>query len=449
MRTHGSAGGTGPHPRYSRAVTRRLRWAFWWTCLVTVLLLATLEVPYAVAAWWLRHEEGAWAREDARGARALGERRVLGANEAARRLADLAGPIGVELAGFRPSDAAFDPVIAFVQEERLAGADDDRPLPPAVTELLRRDQATLGRIEALLGGSAAPSWPSDPRGPLEGPLPPVPGLRVVNALLLARAVERDQSGDPDGADRALRASARLCDGVNDRPETVSQMSATLLASARAGVLRRLRHPPAGWVERMNVHDFRRPFLTSYQMSALQQMRFARQRSFVQRDLSPASGEPQPSGLVLAADRQMTTPYWRCCAADYSRRLRALAAALRGAEPCRVDTVAIDAAAERAVPRWSVVAGATLHSSARHYALVRDAELEEELTRVVLETRGLTPNRADAVASTICAGLVWTRSPDDAGGVAIEAAGVEVVPRVKGVAWRYHVRPTVAPGRGDR
>ena len=189
---------------------------------------------------------------------------------------------------------------------------------------------------------------------------------------------------------------------------------------------------------MGVHDFRRTFIATYQMEARLQADYMRSRSFSWRELWPDAKTGPPAW----ADRLVTTPYAWWCAADSSRRLRRLASRLRETEPCRVDTAALHDAVRRDLPRANVVARSLLPQAAYRWTAVRDVELDEELTRVVLETRAQPPASADAVDSRVCGGLAWKRTPDETGGVEIKAEDVRLPARGGRSAWRYHVKPPV-------
>jgi hypothetical protein len=424
MRFHGSAGGAQAHSRYIPAVadTRRpWRRIVGWAGAAAGLAVAAVALPLLLAAGWLRYEKHAWTRADPRAAGRLDGERPEGANETARRLTELVRPLGVELQVFRSSDPDLAPAIAFVEAERVAEGDrdDEAVATPALAELLARHDGALRAVEELLVASEPPAWPHDFRVAYDARPPPVLGLRTLSALLLSRAGERARAGDRPGTERALVASSRLDDGVRDRPEAITQLTGVALAVERAGVLRRLPSSPAGWTRHMGEHDFRSSFLANYAMEARVSMDYARR---------PAASYP-------------TSLYARLSAADASRRMRRLAGGLRAVEPCRADAGALADA-----PAWNPEARRMLPYAAQRWGVVRHAELEEELTRVVMETRAQPPLVADVRASRVCGGLGWERTPDGAGGTVVAASGVALPPRTRGASWRYRVKaaPVVAP-----
>lgn len=417
-------------------MTARGRAILSWAAAATGLGTAALALIYPFTAWWLHREERAWGEGPIARSRPTPDR-------TASNLIDLARPVGIELQVFRSSDPELSPAVAFVETQRRAVADDEAAPSPALLVLLGRHGPSLQAIESVLAGAPPPAWPEGFERPFDTPLPPVLGLRVLNALLLAHAAERDRAGDAVGTERALLASTRLDGSLQGRPETLAQLGGAAIVGERAGVLRRLAHPPSGWVPRLGAHDFRGGFLSSYRMEARLHTAYARDRWFSWSGLAGSGTGPEPSGLFRIADRLMATPYARLCAADCSRRLRGLAAALRADDPCRVDTAALDAALERDRPRWNVMARTALPHAANRWTAVRDVELDEELTRVVLETRARRPERADAIASRVCGGLVWTRTPDADGGVAVDPAGVALPARRGGVPWTYRLAPPSA------
>lgn len=420
------------------AARRGRRRALWWAGLTAAPLAATLVLPSLVSAWWLRHERRAWTRDDPRGADLLDREQPMGANETARRLAAIVRPLGIELDVFRSSDPELAPALAFVDAERHADGDAVPPAAAAVRVLLDRSAEALAAAEGLLASSQPPAWPHDWRRLFDASPPPVLGLRALNALLLARASDRARAGDRAGAERALLASRRLGESVEERPETLAQIAAAALAGERAGVLRRLTDPSPEWAARMGARDYRGPFLSSYQAEARLGSEYARGRSFSWREVWGGAADVRPAVPLRALDRLLTTPYVRFCAADSSRWLRHLAAELRRSEPCRVDTETLEAAVTPG--RWNAPGRIALSSAAHRISLVRDLELEEELTRVVLETRAQRPQRADAVASRVCGGLDWTRTPDQAGGITVGPSGVRLPDRAGRSPWSYRLAP---------
>lgn len=425
--------GDGGVPRAASKVTARSkgRRLLWWTAIGLATAALVLAAPYGAAELRIRMERRAWSRDDPAGAAAIGRQPTAPANGTARELVERLRPLGLDLRAGHLADEELSALAQAIESEgRRSDDHDGRPALP------ERYREALTGVEDLLLGAEPPDWPRNVRS-FDPPLPPIVGLRALNALLLARALERDGGGDVAGTDRALQASSRLEVGLRDRTERMSQVAAAALARARAGVLRRLVHPPEGWRDRLGAHDFRSSFAAAYQMEARIQMEYARRRRFAWTELTGgrSSGLPDWS---RPADRLVTTAFARWCAADASRRLRATAAALRAVEPCRADPVALEQAATRDAPRWNLVARATLPGAAAAWLSVADVELQEELTRVVLETRALRPAGPDSTASRVCSGLVWTRTPDAAGAVTVAPAGVALPARRGGVPWSYRV-----------
>jgi hypothetical protein len=410
----------------------------WWTGVGLVAAAAVVAAPYGWAEVRIRLERRAWSRDDPAGAAAIARQPTAPANGTARRLVELTGPLGLDLRTLHVADGELASVVDSVESEGRADGDAVPPDDAARTALLERHRGALSAVESLRREEEPPDWPRTVRS-FDPPLPPIIGLRILNALLLARALDCDRASDAAGAGRALDASSRLDTGLRDRTERLSQVAAAALARARAGVLRRLAHEPEGWNARLGGHDFRRSFAAAYQTEARLQMEYARRRRFAWDELAGSRPAALPA-WIRPVDRTLTTPFARWCAVDSSQRLRAVAAALGAVEPCRADPVALEQATMRDVPRWNPVARAALPGAAAAWLSVADVELQEDLTRVVLETRTSPPPHADSVPSRVCGGLAWLRTPDGAGAVAISPAGVTLPVRARGATWHYRVVP---------
>ncbi len=404
-----------------------------WTVAAAASPAVVLGSVHLVAKAWLGVERKTWIRDEPAAAAVLARLRSADADATARHLIELARPLGIELGSFRSSEIDFGSVVAFVDGERRTLADAGDDAPAEVDEHLRRVNGRLDPVEELLAASGPPAWPLHPRA-FDSNDPPILGLRDLNALLLARAVERSRAGDRSGTERALLSTVRLGDSLRERPEVLAQIGAIWIASARAGVLRRLAPPPGDGAGRLGTHDFRSSVLVSLQLEARLQLEHSRRQSFAWLGLGRT--DENARGILPAVDRLLSTPFARGCGADTSRRLRDLAARWRSTEPCRVETAAPSPVPEAF--RWNRIARFTVPAIAGAWRHVADVELEEELTRVVLETRAQPPDRRDTLASRVCSGLAWTRTPDANGAVTVAAEGVALPARRGGVPWSYRV-----------
>jgi hypothetical protein len=409
-----------------------------------LLLLATMLCGAYAAAWWrLRSAERAWTRDFEPTAAVLARHPPAATNETARRLDDLVRPLGIVMTGAPSRNADLSAILTLVSKEEISMEDDPAPLPPPVQEFLATHADQLASVEMLLLNSAPLVWPSDHRLGYAAPGPPLMALRQLNAVLLARARDRDRTAQPADVGKSIEASFRASDGLHDRPELVSQLIAGAMVRARSATMRHLTHSLPEWPQRRGAHDFRRSFAVAYQMEAHLQTGYGRGLVSVQ-DLALNAGEPRPGGAWNTTVRLISTPYTRLSAADYSQRLRGMALEFRAVDPCRSDVAAVNARLTREIPRWNVLGRLALRSLPPTWTTVADVELNEELTGLVMQARSQpVPPTADAQASRVCKGLQWTRTPDGSGGLVIEARDASLPERTGGAPWRYHLRASSA------
>ena len=213
-------GGAGAHPRYSLGGWRRSRRRrlLAWTLAAAALPVVSLGCAYLLAAGWLRWERRAWIRDQPAGAEALGRLRRADADATARRLIELARPLGIEL-GVLPIERDRPPAGGHVRGRREAAwsTDDDRDVPLAVRDRLLREGARLDAIEELLAA-----------------------LRSARLALRSALVPRDRRADPRAA-RPERAAAR----PGDRTGPCRRSRRSRAGAARIRSPRRQRARAAG------------------------------------------------------------------------------------------------------------------------------------------------------------------------------------------------------------
>jgi hypothetical protein len=423
-------------PTRARSLARTLAKVYLSGCLLVLMPIAGW---YGITWWQLRTETNTWTSELGPTGLAAAFPPRAEANLTTRRAQELVLPLGVDLFAKRKLTPEVQAVVAFVAAEERAVEDDDRPVPAAVRAFLDAHSDRLVAVETLLAESDLPTWLSDPELYYQEPAPPAEGPRALWALLLAHARDQDQRGRPDAVRLALRAAGRLQAGLQQRTQTVFEILAASAATARSGVRRRLR-TEVGDAAGTTV-GLRAQYLASYAAEALVTTRYQQRHLVSLTDITLAEGAPRPTGLRAGVERLLTAPYLRWCAVDHSRHVRTLVRVLASGDPCHVDPTALDTESMSRVSRWSTLARILMKRAAARWSRVAEAELADELTGVVVDTRRRPPDAPDVIVSRVCGGLEWHRLPDGAGGVMVTASGAARLPkRTSDAPWRYQVRP---------
>jgi hypothetical protein len=198
-------------------------------------------------------------------------------NETARRLAEMARPLGIELARpvpgqpvSHPSDAERslrEVVASYFQAELESPGDRIGPPPRALREFLVSREADIDGIVALLtGGGEPPVWVSVVSLGPEAPIPNLLGQVLLQKLLVADCLVQAQLERREEAERILLASWILNGSIRDRADVISQIIAVGVARMHLGAARRLILT-GPWRERFRDHDYRQSLLRAMEIEA--------------------------------------------------------------------------------------------------------------------------------------------------------------------------------------
>ena len=184
--------------------------------------------------------------------------RVPGRNATAQLVAEQSVALGLS---FR-SRRSLDPHPSSADRSALARAgfgdwleaqiqvpDDSIAEPPApISEFLRdRHDALWSVIGALERG--VPEWPDpDPR---DFPRKELVPMVTLARILFCEALIQEKTGHRVEAGRALEASWSLWTAMGSPPSLVGQLSGIRIARWQAGVLRKMKDPPAQWIDRLS------------------------------------------------------------------------------------------------------------------------------------------------------------------------------------------------------
>jgi hypothetical protein len=144
------------------------------------------------------------------------------------------------------------PLNRFLQTQvtKVSGPLD--PLPRELKDYLKAAKPELDALQTYLLAHEAPMWEMDAERMSEQNYP-FPGLvNTLNTqkLLLLSAIDYHQRNQPREMALALEASWQLNQAISERPDLVSQMSASVVAEYQAGILRHLNGVPPQWSARL-------------------------------------------------------------------------------------------------------------------------------------------------------------------------------------------------------
>ncbi|MCP4902513.1 MAG: hypothetical protein GY906_36580 [bacterium] len=202
------------------------------------------------------------------------------ANESARRLEELAAPLGIQLTPRGVDDRvtteqssidSFDGIKDMVQEHcsRIAGADHvlEENLSADLESFLTSNTDALDSVVQHLLNEETPMWEQDVRLAESAPSPNFLGQIYLTRLLVVRSSLLVRQGHPAEAEEALEAAWNLQRAAAQRPETISQLIGVAEARFIAGGVRNHPKLTAEWSDRLLEHDYRESILDAFHFEA--------------------------------------------------------------------------------------------------------------------------------------------------------------------------------------
>jgi hypothetical protein len=390
--------------RARRSFARTL--AFYGALALVVVVLAFLA-GHLASGWAVRRELRAW---EATGSsmdalRAHWPRRAD--SPAALELDRLVRPLGLHLTQERgtvwPIDNKAEHQAMGKWLGELYKSTDDRyeAAPAEVRAFLDAHRADLAAVAAHLRSATDITWATNIDAGPEAPLPGLLAHRYLSTMLLSEALERNRRGDVAGSEEMLDAAWRQGETLASRPELISQLIAIALAGQHGNVLRRVAGASPSWEERLKQRRFLPGVIGSFQSDAYGFVTVA--QSY--RGTSDADARVFPAeGAAGSAVRVATAPWIRLSLSSASRHLRRSQELARAADACRVKREDLDDVVASGIGRWDVIARVAVPSVMRSVTAGAGADLDSELTRLVLQARhgGATAD----VPSTVCKSVTW-------------------------------------------
>jgi len=375
---------------------------------------STLAGAYAFSRWRLRVEERAWA---AAGLPfdALRQRWPAADHSAgARTLDELARPLGVRLIPGAGDEGQNESGPLFTALNKAMGdlATQDGAcdqLPPEAVRFLDAHRAEVSAVAAHLRSGAGITWRIDLEAGYMAPVPALLAQRHLGTLLVAEALERSRRGDAAGADQMLEAAGQQADALDGRPDLISGLIAVSLFGLQEAALRCLPEPSPAWEARLEQRLQRSPLVDRLRAEAYGALSLVRQNRGV-ADLDDfGTFDRAPGARVF---RLLTAPYVRLCVAGMSRHTRRARELGMATDRCRISSEQTEQAVVGGIPRWDFLSRVAVPGLARASWTGTAADLETEMTRLVLQTRrragtgAPAPGAPTGVPSTACTGVTW-------------------------------------------
>ena len=269
--------------------------------------------------------------------------------------------------------------------------------------------AEIDEVAKHLVASEVPRWPLSHTGRRsEQPLPNLLGHMKLGRVLAVSALEAESRGDHQRAWMLENAAWKLTQGLEQRPELISQLIAIANVRMIAATARKLEAPVPSWFRevaalhpRDGVYDALRFETTT--------TRLAMKGS--PRDIlldSDGTSLPERAGEIVLA------PVLRWAAADVTAAAAAEFQSMRSGNPCALDAkVANDRVRARTSPLARRFANAMMPNVGSAFVRAANVELAIEGTEKVLalktarQSMGLWPQELPVARSSVCSGNEWS------------------------------------------
>jgi hypothetical protein len=224
----------------------------------------------------------AWAKEIGDPDRTLAAFPRHKDSQAAVRLIELVGPLGIQMSRpgreqprpvESPAERALTGALAEYDRSELTRPSGKIGSPPeTVRAFLDGCELEIHRIVSFLSRSSSLAWETDVVLGSEAPVPNLLGQIHLQRVLIANALNCAHLGQAGEAEEDLQASWALNASLRDRPDIVSQLIAISVARMQTGLVRRISIDPVAWHERLVDHDYRASLLRAIEVESIAALR---------------------------------------------------------------------------------------------------------------------------------------------------------------------------------
>lgn len=320
------------------------------------------------------------------------------------------------------------------------------PPPQEVAAFLREKAEVLQEIREKLQ-TTAPVWRMESSKGFAAPVPSLLGNIELTRLFVASSLAAHSGGDDALAQSDLVAVWRLTEGLEKRPELISQLIVLAMRKMAVTALRKLDGVDPAWEARFSAWAPYEGLLGSYRAEAAIMGHFA-----------TAIAPSEESGLPVWIGRVPGKPFMRLCVADTQLWLLKHVKDLQGSDPCAADasTAAACDLKEEQLPRWNVVARIAIPNLTGSWQRVKYYDIQVELTRRVLAAKqaraadGTWPATFPGSLGSRCPGQSWNYAVDSEGEMVLAySAPLPDKKTIKSVYPHEFRQMTAAPARAAK
>jgi hypothetical protein len=329
-------------------------------------------------------------------------------NATVRDLEKLGAAIGIDMAPFETPghvhpapeaakrfEAIKEPLKDFYAKSRVSTEGTLAPPPPRLAAFLESVRPGLDAIRSRLAKGPAPVWARDLEAGWETKIPNYLGVLMLQKLLLLDAGQQLRAGRETQAGEILETSWRLNQAMADNnPVLIPQLMALVVTRLQQPVLRSFSRTPAGWSARLLHLDLQSRVLLAFQGEVFS----AHRTATLDRPVPEFTWGPTGQAFL----------HWMLW--DATRRVSPILEDLPRRDVRSFDPDAFELEQRASMPRWQIAARSLFPNSLYTWPRSAHAELEAELTALILEERerlaaGGPPRSADHRPSRV-KGLSW-------------------------------------------
>ena len=278
-------------------------------------------------------------------------------------------------------------------------------LPPALSVYLADSQLKLIALQSHILKGPLPRWEIDIEQMSAQNYPFAGLVNTANTqkLLLLAAIDYQARNQLEQMWQALEASWQLNQAITQRPDLISQVSASAIASYQAGILRHLDQVPAQWQSRLKQQAEQQSVINGLEFDVWLQY------TMLSKLLSPAiaghSSSPsapsiaaaQDSASLLANKLPKALSYWfspvhyfNLTNIDTTQTAHRALSRLHDLDVCSTtQQQAEDLLAAEKTARWNEAIAPVPAVLARRWKVMGDRALALELTEKVLQAKQLS------------------------------------------------------------